>query len=374
MMLSTPVIDRQTRYKEALRRGLAHNVAGEWEAAVPAFRLAIREFPKQPQPYAGLGEACFGLKQLGRALDCYKLAARYSNGQIAYLRKVADLQERLGQLTDASRTYMAMGEIYLRRRELDAAVANWERAVRLDANLLAAHQRLASVFQRQNDIKRAVREYLAIARALQMRGEQRKALRMALAAQRLDPTNSDVQMALDLIRYGDRALGLAEEAEPEIYASSAEPADSISEAVRQMANILEAERENQQKASVPTKASDPVMVALRRAQDDLAEEIFREEEDEEAFYGSGPTGLSKLERDALIGQGMDLQMRGHIDDAINVYGKAIAGGLRLPAAYYTVGVLLMQRGRPAAARRALELAARNNKYRAASALALKQLA
>jgi hypothetical protein len=117
-----------------------------------------------------------------------------------------------------------------------------------------------------------------------------------------------------------------------------------------------------------------VAAALRRAQDDLAEEIFREEEDEEAFYGSGPTALSKLERDALIGQGMDLQARGQIEDAITVYGKAIAGGLRLPAAYFTVGVLLMRHGRPAAGRRALELASRNSRYRTASELALRQLA
>jgi tetratricopeptide (TPR) repeat protein len=371
-MMEYAVIDRQARYKEAVRRGLAHNVAGEWPEAVRAFRMAIRESPQQHRPYAGLGEACFSLKQFERALDCYKLAARYSNGDIDYLRKVADLQERLGQLSEASRTYMAMGEIFLRRRQLEDALANWERAVRLDANLMAAHQRLASVFQRQNDVKRAVREYLAIARALQMRGEQPKAIRMALAAQRLDPANDDVKMALDLLRYGESALGGPEEPAFERYGTPAEPADSISEAVRQMASILEAERESQQRAA-PAEASDPLTAALRRAQDDLAEEIFRDEEDEEAFYGSGPAGLSKLERDALIGQGMDLQLRGQLDDAITVYGKAIAGGLRLPAAYFTVGVLLMRRGRPAAARRALELAARNNKYRAASELALQQL-
>lgn len=368
--------NNQARFQQALKRGFELNKAEKWQEAIPAFRAAINEFPQQALPYAGLGEACFGLKQIDRALDCFKLAARYSGGNIDYLRKVADLQERLGRLTEASQTYLAAGEIHFRRRELDDALANWERAIRLNPNLLAAHQRLAVVFQRLNDNKRAVREYLAIARILQMNGDNKKALQMCMAARRLDPENNDVLVAIRLIQHGDEIIrreeaAMAEAQAPEQPAPVPEPASSLSQAVRQMASILESERQDQVEVrpQSPTRSEDAVEVARRQAQNELAEEIFRDEEDEEAAYGDD-TSLSKLERDALIGQGIDFQFRGQIDDAIECYEKAIKGGLRLPAAFFTLGMLYLDKNRPNEGRRALEIAAQNPTYQAASRMAL----
>lgn len=375
--------NNQARYQQALRRGFELNHAEKWQEAVPAFRAAINEFPQQALPYAGLGEACFGLKQTDRALDCFKLAARYSGGNIDYLRKVADLQERLGRLTEASETYSAAGEIHFRRRELDDALANWERAIRLNPNLLAAHQRLAVVFQRLNDNKRAVREYLAIARILQMNGENRKALQMCMAARRLDPENKDVLVAIKLIQHGDEiirreAAEIAEEKAADQTAEQAapapEPASSLSDAVRQMASILESERKDQKEAKPqPAQSGDAVEKARRLAQNELAEEIFRDEEDDEISFGADETSLSKLERDALIGQGIDFQYRGQTDDAIECYERAIKGGLKLPAAFFTLGMLYSDRNRSAEARIMLETAAQTPTYQAASQAALQQL-
>ena len=371
--------NNQARFQQALRRGFELNSAEKWQEAIPAFRAAINEFPQQPLPYAGLGEACFGLKQTDRALDCFKLAARYSGGNIEYLRKVADLQERLGRLTDASQTYLAAGEIHFRRRELDDALANWERAIRLNPNLLAAHQRLAVVFQRLNDTKRAVREYLAIARILQMNGDEKKALQMCMAARRLDPENNDVRVAIRLIQHGDEIIRREEAEMAETQAGeqplpTPEPASSLSDAVRQMASILESERQDQAeiRPKPPVQSDDAVEVARRQAQNELAEEIFRDEEEEEMGYGTDDTNLSKLERDALIGQGIDFQFRGQVDDAIECYERAIKGGLRLPAAFFTLGMLYLDRNRPSEGRRALEIAAQNATYQAASRIALER--
>jgi tetratricopeptide (TPR) repeat protein len=373
------VANNQARFQQALKRGFELNSAEKWQEAIPAFRAAINEFPQQPLPYAGLGEACFGLKQTDRALDCFKLAARYSGGNIDYLRKVADLQERLGRLTEASQTYLAAGEIHFRRRELDDALANWERAIRLNPNLLAAHQRLAVVFQRLNDTKRAVREYLAIARILQMNGDEKKALQMCMAARRLDPENNDVRVAIRLIQHGDEIIRreeaeMAETQGGEQPLPTPEPASSLSDAVRQMASILESERQDQAeiRPKPPVQSDDAVEVARRQAQNELAEEIFRDEEEEEMGYGTDDTNLSKLERDALIGQGIDFQFRGQVDDAIECYERAIKGGLRLPAAFFTLGMLYLDRNRPSEGRRALEIAAQNATYQAASRMALER--
>lgn len=375
--------NNQARFQQALRRGFELNHAEKWQEAIPAFRAAINEFPQQALPYAGLGEACFGLKQTDRALDCFKLAARYSGGNIAYLRKVADLQERLGRLTEASETYSAAGEIHFRRRELDDALASWERAIRLNPNLLAAHQRLAVVFQRLNDNKRAVREYLAIARILQMNGENKKALQMCMAARRLDPENKDVLVAIKLIQHGDEiirreAAEIAEEEaaeQAEQAAPAPEPATSLSDAVRQMASILESERQDQKenKPQPVGQGGNTVEKARQQAQNELAEEIFRDEEEDEGAFGADETSLSKLERDALIGQGIDFQYRGQVDDAIECYERAIKGGLKLPAAFFTLGMLYLDRNRQAEARRMLETAAQTATYQPASQAALQQL-
>ena len=125
----------RAKYQKAIKVGLAYNKAERWKDAFTAFRVAIGEFPNDAAAYAGLGEACLGLKQLDRALDCFKLAARYSRGDIQYLRSVADIQERQGQLAEAARTYLAIGEILLKQRQLEEAIGNWERSIRLDSSL-----------------------------------------------------------------------------------------------------------------------------------------------------------------------------------------------------------------------------------------------
>lgn len=349
------------RYEEALRRGARFLDDEQWKEAFRAYRIAVSEFPKEPVPYAGLGDACFGMKRMDRALELFKVAARYSRGDIFYLQKVADIQERLGQLDAAGRTYMAMGEIHLRRRQLDDAVNQWQRAIRLEPNLLGTHKRLAMVYQRQNKKRDAVREYLAIARILQMRGDKRRAIRMCQAALRLDPENEDVLKAFELIQRGPEAY-VQEEEEP-AKAPPVEEADDIGSMIRQMASAIEAER------STPSKDQrdkpDPVETARRRAQDQLAEEIFRDEEEDE------PAGkLSKLERDALIGQGMDFELRGQVPEAITCYEKAVEGGLTLPAVHFTLGLLYLNNGDAEQARQAFSAAAEDPSFRQPSLVAL----
>lgn len=363
------------RYNEALRRGHSNNEAGNWKQAFQMFRVALSEQPDSAEAYAGLGEACFGLKMLDRALESYKLAARYSRGDIRHLERVADLQERLGQLSEAAKTYMAAGELQLRQRRLEQAILNWERAVRLEPGLLGAHRRLAMVFQRQQNIKAAIRHYLAIARTLQMRGEIEKALQMCHAALRLDPGNEDVIMAMKLVREGEAALREVEpEPEPEPLSEEDREREAMAQTVRQIATVFEEERRHWQMDQPEAGQDDLVAQMLRRAQDELAEEIFREEEGDADLYGVGEKGLSKLERDALVGQGIDFQTRGEIRQAIACYEKAIVGGLRLPGAFFTIGILYLEQNDMRRARAAFARAGQDLAYRPAIKTALAQRA
>ena len=346
----------RARYKEATRRGEAYLQNDQWQEAFGVYRVAIAEFPQSAPAYDGLGQACFGLKQLDRALECYKLAARYSKGDVSYLQKVADMQERLGRLSEAARTYMAVGEVFLRQRELDKAVNHWQRAIRLESSLLGPHRRLAMVYQRQNNIRDAVREYLAIARILQMQGEDKKALQMCRAALRLDPDSPDVIIAIDLIRKGAAEYNREEEEEEEEVEETAavQTADEdLPAMVRQMARAFEAERAP---VATVTKTASALDDARRLAQNQLAEEIFRDEDDDDS--GS----LSKLERDALIGQAMDYESRNQMENAIGCYERAIVGGLRLSAAYFSLGLLYKDNNQSEKAARALQMAGKDAAY------------
>ncbi|MFQ5436917.1 MAG: hypothetical protein ACE5FD_18830, partial [Anaerolineae bacterium] len=92
------------------------------------------------------------------------------------------------------------------------------------------------------------------------------------------------------------------------------------------------------------------------------EEIFREEDDDETI---DPGELSKLERDALIGQAMDFESRGQVEDAASCYQKAIDGGLKLPAAHFMAGLLYLAQQEGQKARIAFEQAVKDPAYVAA---------
>lgn len=353
------------RYRNAIQKGAESNRAAKWSEAVASFRVALGEFKDRPEVYAGLGESCVGLKRFDRALDCYKLAARFTPGEVEPLLKVADIQERLGRLSDAGQTYLAAGEYQLKRQQIDLAIGNWERAVRLEPNLLGAHQRLAMIFQRQGEHREAIREYLAIARILDQRGDKEKALKICRAALRLDPHNSDIQKAIRLIEKGEAAYpermadpAAAHEADNQ---SLAEEEDAIFGAVRQMASVFEAERSTWNLFSVNHQESkDPVIQAGLLAEEELTAEILREENDDDDE--SSGAEMIKLERDALIGQAIDFEQRGDPARAISCYQKAIASGLDLPAAFYALGVLYFNQGNRESAYRSFKKGALDKRF------------
>lgn len=348
----------RARYKEALSKAHSYIWDQRWEEAIREFKVALEEFGDEPVPYAGLGDAYQGLDRPQEALENYKQAARYSKGDVIYLRKVAELQEQLEQAAEAGQTYMAMGEIQLRRGAVDEAVTNWHRAVRLAPNLLGAHQRLAKYYTQQGQVRAAIRSYLAVARLYQARGEDERAMQTCRAALNLDPRNPDVLTAIEMIQHGE-AIFAEEEAGP-IQALG----DELSETVERMTAGYEQEREE-----VDEEAS-PVVNARRMAMEQLAEELFEEEVEGVAPGRIEEGALSKAERDTLISQALDYQRRGLINEAISRYERAIAGGVDGAAAHFNLGLLYQDKLRFEDAIREFKLAVQEQEYRLASHFAL----
>ncbi|HSH03333.1 MAG TPA: tetratricopeptide repeat protein [Anaerolineae bacterium] len=328
--------DNRALYEDALNKGHSFSWDQRWEEAIAEFEKAIKEIPNAPAPYAGLGMAYFELNKLDKALHNYKLAARYSRGDLIYLRQVADVQERLGRLSEAGQTYLAIGEIHLRKNQIEDALDNWQRAVRVEPGLLGAHQRLASVYQKRGATRNAIREYLAIARILQGQGDIDKALKTCQVALKLDPRNPDILTAIELIQRGDEAF----DDDDEEFTTETRKESSLSETVKQIADVLEEQTAEWRaaQANEEDENSNPVEDARRLALEQLAEEIFDDADDDSAFEDLG-NGMTKLERDALVSQALSFQKTGKTAEAISCYESAVQSGLESTAARFNLGLL-----------------------------------
>lgn len=335
----------RARFEEALEKGHSYGWDQRWEEAIREFEKALQEFSNEPAPYAGLGMAFYEIKRHDQALENYKKAARLSQGDIMYLQRVAQLQEQLKRNAEAAQTYLAIGEVQLRRRLLDEAVGNWNRAVYLDPNALRGHQRLAQVYQRQGVIAAAVREYLAIARILQAQGDPEKALQSCQAALQLDSRNADVLTAIELLRQGD---SLASHFSEDLNAAAASPA-------RPTTSFLE-------EPPPSNDGSSPAQEAQRIAMERLAEVFFGDNEEDE--------DLTATMKDALIVQALDYQTRGMANEAISAYEKAIEAGARDMAVRYNLGLLYQDKLRFSDAIAQFEIAVHDPDYRLGSHFAL----
>ncbi len=343
----------RARFEEALNRGHSHSWDQKWQEAIQEFQDAITEISNEPAPYAGLGMAYLELNQLKEALENYKLAARFSRGDVIYLRQVADVQERLNMYGEAGKTYMAIGEIELNRRRLTEAMDNWNRAVRLEPDLLRAHQRLASIYERQGSVHNAIREYLAMARILNSQGVADKALQACQLALKLDPRNAEVLTAIEQLRSGEKLAG---ESDSPTYQSS----DSISEVAQHMAAALQEKSGNG--AAKAADTASPVQDARRLASEKLAEDLFDDENVE--------LNAQTLQLSTLISKALDFQTRNMTNEAISAYEEAMGMGLDNTAAHFNLGLLYQDKLRFEDSIREFELSVKDHDFRLASYFSL----
>ncbi len=330
------------QYEEALNRGHAYSWDQRWQEAIEAFQKAVSLSSQEPAAYEGLATAHRGLDQFPQALENYKLAARYSRGDIIYLRQVADVQELLGREREAGKTYLAIGEVELGRQKLKEAMDNWLRAISLEPNLLRAHQRLASVYKRQGAVQSAIREYLEIARILQAEGEVDKAMQACQSALGLDPRDRDVLTAIENLKEGSPIFD-AQKSGTRLLGS----VDDSGELPRMAAAFKE------KKA---LEAVAPVQDAQTAAKEQLAQKIFEDVDDMEIVM--------------LLNQALNAQTQGSTSEAISHYEKAVKAGVGGTAIHFNLGMLYQDKLRFDDAIREFKVTVQDHDYRLASHFAL----
>lgn len=360
---------RQEVFQQAMNQG--HSAAWDqlWDRAAAFYRQALQEYPDHPQALNSLGLALIELQEYDEALICYQKAARAAPEDPIPLEKVAQLSERMGNLDQASQASLRAAELYLKNREVNKAIENWERVTRLSPENLLAHSRLALVYERISEKHKSVAEYLAAASLLQTSGQPEKAIQAVNQALKILPNNEEALNALNLLRDFKQL--------PRPSRRRGGTAPLRMSQVRQM----------QPPQAVIQPELDPVSMARQKALTVLAGMLFDSAEEETEDTGArrglqdivtGIAGLAQkpADRNRMVlhlSQVVDLQTQGDFSQALEELKRAMDVGLDNMAAVYNLGYLYLQTGRAESAIRQLQTAVKHPDYALASRLILGDL-
>ena len=313
------------RYLLALEIGEEAIRQGKWQQALTCFQTALTGLPREPRVYNGLGDTHTALSDRGRALACYKEAARLAGDNPEYVRKVAEVQEHLGMIPDAARSLLMSGDMFWSHGQFDQAEAQWGHAIELRKNMIAARERLALAYRHRGDMAGALGHFLELAETLRREGRCLMALHVCYTVIKDQPDNANVWAATD---RAWRCVALRDR------------------------------RENPQEARI--EPGDLINAAAEFAQWQLAAEI------RQSTYANNnsphPEAFIFL-RQAMLNEGY-----GRAGVAISFYEKAIATKLTPPAIFFTLGLLYRLVGRKQDARAAHLLTSRHPFYQHAVSL------
>ena len=326
-------------YEKSLRAGHDYAWEGKWQQALAAYEAALDEMPDDPLVHNHLGHAYFQLERFDRSLEAYTVASRLAPQDPAPLSRIAEIHERLGQRHAAADALYSMARVQQGRRDWTRAIEAIQRALVIYPDHAPARMALAELYTEVDQPRRAVKEYLRLARNFQRQGKVDQALEQCRRALDLDPRDLDTQALVKALENGDSVAGLG--LSHSLVGDGASPADKAqAQALAELANI---------------PFEDTPLVSA----DDGTPEA-----------GSARPVLSGTQIGALVARAIDFQTRGLLDDAIRSYSTLLEAGVDRTAVRFTLGRLLQQRLRFEPAIVELKRAARDPVYRLGSHFAL----
>ena len=95
-------------FQKAMNQG--HSAAWDqlWDRAAAFYRQALEEIPNHPKALVSMGLALYELQQYEESLRFYQRAAIASQEDPVPMEKVAQLFERLGNIEQASQSYLRL--------------------------------------------------------------------------------------------------------------------------------------------------------------------------------------------------------------------------------------------------------------------------
>lgn len=309
-------------YTEYMNAG--HDAAWDqnWEAAIDHYGRAVKEFEDDGDAQLHLGLSLLRADRLSEALRVLERAHQLTPDDPSAAENAAEALERMGRNREAAQKYVQVAEAYLALRDIDKAIFNWERAASLTPGLTSVHAKLAQAYERINDRKRSLRQFLILAYYFRRDNDNERAIRAVERALKIDPRNSFALNGLNALRAGGELVMPPEDADvaPHVVRHSAARLDADFESV-----------DEDDKAMSEGDPRGPIGESLNQALSMLAAHVLE-------------TGmLDATGADAL--KAMELQRQDARTEAIDAYLRALPR-LNHPALKMNLGVLLLQADRP----------------------------
>lgn len=329
-------------YESAIQRAAELAQSRRWTGALEEYNKALAEFPQDVAALTGLGLAYVETRQLEKALHTYQQVARLSPDNPEVIQRVGQVLEHLAQWPEAARTYVRAADAYLRLRDVSQAVELWQKAVILDPENLEAHRNLSKAYQSQQDVRRAARHNLIIARVLATKGRIDEAITYCRAALQWDPRSTEAQGILDALRQGvPLPDGPTARLQPDAEGKRTLDSFVVFEDIElETAALLG----DQQRFSPSGFLREHLLTQM-------AEAIFSDTADPD-----------RMKVNLLLGQAADLQTRGMTDKAIDAYLGALGAGADTAAVRFNLGLLYLDKGEYARALEHLSHTLRHAEY------------
>jgi tetratricopeptide (TPR) repeat protein len=322
-------------FEEEMRAGAEAAWEKNWKQAIAAYQRALTEFPNDVSALTSLGLTYFNAGQLEAALGPYQRASERTPDDPTLHERIGQIQEKLGHGQEAANAYLASAERYLSHPQSShLAPERWHDAVRVCPDSVPAHVKLLQHYQRQGQVREAVAECLTLARIYSVQGRNDYATQVCQHALKLAPRDPEVLATLDKLRYGEP---IAVELEADV--SQAEQ-DDLFAAIHGPIDTSALDFEAALEAESVRERGSPIEITRQKALTDLAEIFF--EEEVVVPSGAAPR-LSKAEIDALIGQAIDFQTSGKVDEAIEAYEKVYEAGTEKTAVHFNLGLLYQEK-------------------------------
>ncbi len=339
----------EQRFQQAMNQG--HSAAWDqaWKDAAAFYRQALEEFPDHPKALTSLGLALYQLQDYKGSILYYQKAAKVSPNDPLPFEKMAELLELTGGIDQACEARLRAAEMYMQIREVNKAIDLWIKIVNQKPDHLAAHSRLALVYERTGQKEQAVTEYLAVASIMQASGDMARAAQVLTRAQQLMPESPDPGRALSMLQAGQR------------LPRPTRPAAATAPLTPQAAAPRRPEVAQLGGGSAPAPEAspglDPIAEARQKALAALAAALFDQGDDDaqtsrrgmqaivRGEVGSSAPQVDQAKVLLHLSQAIELQSRGETGRALDDLMRAVEAGLEHPSAFFDLGLLLWEADR-----------------------------
>jgi tetratricopeptide (TPR) repeat protein len=365
------MIGNQDRFKKAMNQGHSAAWDQQWNRAAGFYQQALAEFPDNSSVLTSLGLAYFEMQDYLEARKYYLRAAQAAPSDPIPLEKLAQISEALGKLEDATEDYFKAAESFARNRDVKKAIDAWLKVTSLNPEHMLAHSRLALVYERLGRKQPAVMELITLAGLLQKVGDSQKAMQAITHALQLAPDSNDAGRAMAMLSKGQKLPTPSRPLTQDLSSTASTPL------------LLGAAKKAPGKDGL-----DPIAETRQRALADLAGLLFDLEDEggspgttgrkglSSIFQVNGAAGHSAIDTTKIflhLSQVVELQSIDQPARAVDELWRAVESGLDHPAAFFDLGLLLVEAGQYENALPHLQKAIKNPNYAVAGRLLLGQV-